>query len=94
MGPLNSVIVGVARIRPEQRYQLFVEGRQNTIGVRAGGEGRMQRTSFEQIAYDSAKALGIFFLFFFIDHTSHLEKNQCLCYQSADRSKLLNLCIL
>ena len=57
MGPLNSVIIGVARIRSEQRYQLFVEGRQNSIGVRAGRERRMQRPSFEQIAYDS-----IFFL--------------------------------
>ena len=74
MGPLNSVIVGVARIRPEQRYQLFVEGRQNTIGVRAGGEGRMQRTSFEQIAYDSAKALGIFFYFFLLTTRPILKK--------------------
>ena len=41
-----------------------LEGKQNTIGVRAaGGEGRIQRPSFEQIAYHSAKALGINYLF-------------------------------
>ena len=64
MDPVNSVIIGLARIRSERRYQLFVEGKQNTIGVRAagGGGGRMQRPSFEQIAYHSAKALGINYL--------------------------------
>ena len=35
MDPVNSVIIGLARIRSERRYQLFVEGKQNTIGVRA-----------------------------------------------------------
>ena len=63
MDPVNSVIIGLARIRSERSYQLFVEGKQNTIGVRAaGGEGRMQRPSFEQMAYHSAKALGINYL--------------------------------
>lgn len=64
MDPVNSVIIGLARIRSERRYQLYVEGKQNTIGVRAagGGEGRMQRPNFEQIAYHSAKALGINYL--------------------------------
>ena len=63
MDPVNSVIIGLARIRSERSYQLFVEGKQNTIGVRAArGEGRMQRPSFEQMAYHSAKALGINYL--------------------------------
>ena len=39
MDPVNSVIIGLARIRSERRYQLFVEGKQNTIGVRAAGGG-------------------------------------------------------